>query len=177
MSKSEAKKSLTVVLNDKQEDNQSDNTYERYIIDNNKRLQEENTCLKLSVNSLEDRIEELEEDTATEEKRNQYLKSLLKNFNEIHKNTQELNSIEYKINKKHYYLIAETVPILVLLTSMLFGRMWYLTPLFTTLGTVGVKIRHAKSTSELYKSKNRIENEIKDIEKGQDYIYEFIDKC
>ena len=81
MSKSEAKKSLTVVLNDKQEDNQSDNTYERYIIDNNKRLQEENTCLKLSVNSLEDRIEELEEDTATEEKRNQYLKSLLKNFN------------------------------------------------------------------------------------------------
>ena len=76
MSKSEAKKSLTVVLNDKQEDNQSDNTYERYIIDNNKRLQEENTCLKLSVNSLEDRIEELEEDTATEEKRNQYLKSL-----------------------------------------------------------------------------------------------------
>lgn len=178
MSNTEANKSLTVVLNDKDNVHSSQQTTsERYIIDTNKQLQKENTRLKITVNTLESTVDELEEDLSAEEKRNQYLKSLLKNFHEIHKNMIKLNSVEYDLNNKTYQIIAEIIPIIILLTSIVFCRLWYIAPFFIPVGAIGFRIRYNKLTSELYILKSELENNIKEIESGQDYIYEFIENC
>ncbi len=178
MSKTDANKSLTFVLNDKDDVRSSQQSVtENYIIDNNKRLQEENTELKIAVSMLEKSVEDLEEEIAAEEKRNQYIKSILKNFHEIHKNMDELNSVEYNINTNIYKLIAESMPLIVLLTSITISGFWYISPFFIPLCVIGFKMRYDKLTSELYVLKSKLETNIKDIESGQDYIYEFIENC
>lgn len=177
MSKTDANKSLTFVLNDKDDVRASQSVTETYIIDNNKRLQEENTELKITVNILEKSVDELEEEIAAEEKRNQYIKSILKNFHEIHKNMDELNSIEYNINTNIYKLIAETMPLIILLTSITLSGFWYISPFFIPIGAIGLKLRYDKLTLELYVLRSKLENNIKEIESGQDYIYEFIENC
>lgn len=178
MSKTDANKSLTFVLNDKDDVHASQKSVtESYIIDNNKRLQKENTELKIAVSILEQSIEELEEEIATEEKRNQYIKSVLKNFHEIYKNMHELNSVEYNINTNIYKLIAEIMPLIILLTSITISGFWYISPFFIPMCVIGFKLRYDKLTSKLYASKSKLETNIKEIETGQDYIYEFIENC
>lgn len=179
MSKTDAaNKSLTLVLNDKEDIRTYQQTAtESYIIDSNKRLQEENIELKLAVSILEKSVEELEEEISTEEKRNKYIKNVMKNFHEIHKNMDELNSVEYDINTKTYKLITEIMPIIILITSIALSGFWYIYPFFIPLGVFGFKLRYDKLTSGLFVLKSKLEDDIKEIESGQDYIYEFIENC
>lgn len=168
--------SYTVVLKDGHASSSSQNSYETYIINMNERLQHENKNLRQVNANLTHKVEELMDEVGKEEKRNEYLKELLKNFNEIHKNTKNL---EFARNEylKRYREETYGYCIIFILCMFIPLSMWYITTILLPSGVYVWWSKNVSANKSLCSEMNKLKSEIDKIEKGQDYIYEFIDNC
>ena len=178
--------------------NQSTNDY---IVDLNKSLLSENQNLIARMVHLEEEVkkkneelDDINEELGREEKSNNYLKSLLKNFLETSKmfeqisdNRKLISDINYRsiknfkndISKNHHILagiyfslfaisiltMEYSVSLLILFyTSLPVGVLEYYIYIFNLP-------MHTKENEKI----NQLLNKIKEVETSQDYIHEFID--
>lgn len=179
--------------------NTKENISEQYIIDVNKTLRKENAEQIKTIEKLESQVADLEDSNDNSDKRNDYLKNVLKNFHEMNKLYKEL----YESRKYRTVLCEEritdrrkdakgTLRLCESLVTIFLGyRFWScgFYALFTSpniviiglmLGLLGYfeKILDLYRTPQLPKHKSEekeILKKIKRINKAQDYIYEFID--
>jgi hypothetical protein len=175
-------------------ENTQNDYVEKYIISLNDTLQTKQKEDMLTINTLEQKIEEMEEEVDSLEKKNSYLKSLLKNFHEMNKMSKELSKnnilirenievsvtfFKYRATKHLRYL--ETLLIIFLGIFYEFYPVNYTFNVFIMLIII---VSFQESTlmnliiPTLPGKENRnkeLTTEIEKINKSQDYIHEFID--
>lgn len=174
-------------------DNQ-DHEYLTYVINVNNTLQSKQKEDMLNIHDLEQKIEEMEDEVDSVEKKNSYLKSLLKNFHEMNKMSKELsknnifikenievsvNFFKYRATKHLRYL--ETLLMIFLGIFYEFYALDYTVNVFIMLVII---VAFQESTlmnliipsfPEKENKNKEIITEISKINKSQDYIHEFID--
>lgn len=167
---------------------------EKYIILLNDTLQMKQKEDMLTIHTLEEKNEELEEDIESLEKKNAYLKSLLKNFHEMNKMNKELSQnniyikenievslrfFKYRATKHLRYL--EVLLIIFAASFYEFYPFDYAINIFMMLSIIvafqesTLMNLHIPVFSEKENRNKKITDEIKKINKAQDYIHEFID--
>ena len=173
---------------------QKENTTEKYIIEMNKTLREENLENAKQIETLTAQISDLEDSNDNADKRNDYLKNVLKNFHELNKlhasiseNRKNMaNACVEKINKgrKESQGILRTVEAL---SGGFLGYKFWSDGLYPNLGylfiIIGFVMYFEKMINDFrtpnLDSYKTVEKEtvkkIKRINKAQDYIYEFIE--
>ena len=168
--------------------------YERYIIHMNDSLQTKEKENLLLIQELESKVDIHEEEIETLEKKNGYLKGLLKNFNEInkwqkelYKNNSDMNyftrvdidSFKFKATRHLRFLEA----LLLCFLGISFECFSYQQTIIHFF-IISIVVSFQESTLmnlaipkfELETLRNNfLLKEIKDAEVSQDYIYEFID--
>jgi len=172
-----------------------------YIVDLNKSLLSENQNLIARMVHLEEEVkkkneelDDINEELGREEKSNNYLKSLLKNFLETSKmfeqisdNRKLISDINYRSIKnfkndisKNYHILAGIYFSLFAISILTMEYSVSLLILFYTSLPVGVLEyyiyifnlpMHTKENEKI----NQLLNKIKEVETSQDYIHEFID--
>jgi hypothetical protein len=173
---------------------QKENTTEKYIIDMNKTLREENLENAKQIETLNAQISDLEDSNDNADKRNDYLKNVLKNFHELNKlhtllseNRKNMtnNCIE-KIQKGRKESRGILRSVEAIATGFLGYKFWS-DGLYPNMGyliiILGFIMYFEKMINDFrtpnLKSYKTVEKEtlkkIKRITKAQDYIYEFID--
>lgn len=167
---------------------------ENYVITLNNTLQSKQKEDMLNIHDLEQKIEEMEDEIDSLEKKNSYLKSLLKNFHEMNKMSKELsknnifikenievsvNFFKYRATKHLRYL--ETLLMIFLGIFYEFYALDYTVNVFIMLVII---VAFQESTlmnliipsfPEKENKNKEIITEISKINKSQDYIHEFID--
>lgn len=196
---SEAEKNVHIYLNKEikeatQKVLKTASPHERYIILLNQTLQQQFTDSTLKIKDLEAQIETLEEEVDSYSSRKNYLKSLLKNFHEMHKMNEQLSNLEKKIKENNLKFLKEYkirskvhLNILWAIFLLIICITWEFTDNFTTslmssviIGVVSFQrsmwlnlvLPDSKSIQGKIKE---ITTEKKKILKAQDYIHEFID--
>jgi hypothetical protein len=150
MSDNETNQTFTFVVKDKKDQKaENGNIYEDYIIKSNQHLQTYNIELEKGVCKLESQIENIEDDIGKEEKRNEYLKDLLKNFNEIHSNMKELDSLQTQYYKKHTEYLYLYFVVLSICISILFSVMWYLIIVAVPAWSYVIWVKYNSSTRKI----------------------------
>lgn len=167
---------------------------EKYIITLNDTLQTKQKEDLLTIHALEQKIEEMEDEVESLEKKNSYLKSLLKNFHEMNKMSKELsknnivmrentaislNFFKYRATKHLRYLEA-----LLMIFLGIFYEFYPIDYTFNVFIMLVIIVSFQESTlmnliiPTLPEKANRnkeLVTEIEKINKSQDYIHEFID--
>jgi glucan phosphoethanolaminetransferase (alkaline phosphatase superfamily) len=170
-------------------------SYENYVIIQNETLHKDNRRLNDLIKDLEFRISELEDDESRSERRVSNMKGLLQNFHAMNKTRQTLQEkqddvITQTIQDKNLYLkkairhirIMESV----LLCFITFCYEYYDIELFLPILSFSLCITAFQEslihnfpkfnyTIEKMFIKN-VKEEIKETEKGQDYIHQFLDE-
>jgi site-specific recombinase XerD len=88
-------------------------SYERYIILMNDTLQSQNQENIKNIQIMETRIEELDEELLNLERKNEYIKSLLKNFHEMSKSWKNIGENRLTIiqNTRNTFLINKQISV------------------------------------------------------------------
>lgn len=172
-----------------------DNNYENYVIVQNDILHKENRDLSGQVKELERRISEFEEDEGRAERRISNMKGLLQNFHAMNKTRKDIQERQEKIIResvcdKNSYMFRAIKNLRVLETIMVFFIAvcceYYSTEVAVPVITLSLFVT-AFQESLIYNFPkleysvekaiiNKKKKEIEDTEKGQDYIYEFLDQ-
>jgi hypothetical protein len=167
---------------------------ERYIILMNDILQSKNQEYIKSIQTMESKIEELEEELTIIERKHEYSKSLIKNFHEMNKlwkhigekrlfieNETKNNIKTYKNKLTKYMRIGEIFTGIYIAIFSRFFSLGYTLNLFILLLLIissqeyflfNLKIPEFNETVEKIK---KLTDEIKKTSTSQDYIHEFID--
>jgi len=104
---SREKQPLNITINGNDvEDGEKNDIYENYIIQTNKRLQNENESQKDELKELQSQCDELEEDVSKEEQRRTYMKGLLHNLYDMKKKSFIMTD-EYSKVVQNYYKYNE----------------------------------------------------------------------
>lgn len=170
--------------------------HEKYIILMNETLQSNAKKDMCTIKDLEARIAELEDESDSFDSRRNYLKSLVKNFHEMHKINEKITELQtnmkidtqkaiqaYKLQMAWYLGISYSILVIVVgMTLQVFN------PSNSSLMVMGILITTSVSLSGFvvynievpsFKSREeqvtKLSKEKKKINEAQDYIHEFID--
>jgi len=167
---------------------------ERYIILMNDTLQSQNQENIKNIQIMETRIEELDEELLNLERKNEYIKSLLKNFHEMSKSWKNIGENRLTIiqNTRNTFLINKQISVknIRYLETIMTFFIAFLCKFYSLSYAINVAIMFfgiavlqeyifMKFTLPEYEDiEYLISNTLKEIEKtttAQDYIHEFID--
>ena len=170
------------------------NCAEKYIILLNDNLQIKQQEDMLTIQALEQKIVDFEDEIYSLEQKNSYLKGLLKNFHEMNKMSKELskNNISMKKNTDtmlkffkyratRHLRYLEGLLVIFLCIFLEFYPIDYTINVFVVLAIIvsfqeSTLMNFIMPTFPEEESRNKeITTEIEKINKAQDYIHEFID--
>lgn len=170
-------------------------SYEKYIILQNTTLQKENVQLKLRVSELESQAEEMEHDNDRSDTRANNMKGLLKNFHEMNNmrsslhsalaflfRTSELSLEAFRYKATCHLRVLEAFLVCFLGLFAEYGSiMEFSAVLFCLMIVVAFQESTLRNIPRLTheateKRITQLLEDIKEVEKGQDYIHEFLDQ-
>lgn len=168
--------------------------HEKYIILMNETLQRNAKNDQATIKDLENKVEELEDETDRVDARRNYLKSLVKNFHEMHKMNEKLSDLQsqmtritqnsvrvYKSRAAWHTRILHCLLVLVFGLSCEFNDM-VSSGLMGTMVIIVIAFHHSllknlqlPSLTSREERVSKLSKEKKKINDAQDYIHEFIE--
>jgi regulator of replication initiation timing len=155
-----------------------DGIYREYVISQNQKLHVENRQLREETKTLESRLEELEDEDATNSERISKLKLYVKNFHLINEDYKTLLA-QYN----HFMIRRDMIQYSWLITLLLLPTLLYSTILSCIAVAVvagGQYYYQSQATSaraRLLASKQKMDKELEQVLKTMDIIGEFLDNA